>query len=307
MNQHVPVLADEVLEQLQLRPNGNYVDCSFGRGGHSRAILSRLGADGHLLAMDRDPSAVAAADQLVAEDERLTVEQACFSELAKVLQRCWKGRRVDGILADLGVSSPQLDDAERGFSFSHDGPLDMRMDPSGGTNAAEWLSVADEGDIARVLRRLGEEKAARRIAGAICRYRETRPIRSTQQLAKIIETVVPRKFGAKHPATRSFQAIRLYINREIEELESLLEQSLEILGSGGRLVVISFHSLEDRRVKRFFRDHSRVDPALADLPVIPESAQPRLRAPGKPIRPNAEEIATNPRARSATLRVGEWL
>ncbi len=307
MNQHVPVLADEVLEQLQVQPNGNYVDCTFGLGGHSRAILSRLGADGRLLAMDRDPSAVAAGHELAAEDERVTVEQARFSELADVLQCCWQGRPVDGILADLGVSSPQLDDAARGFSFSHDGPLDMRMDPASGSSAADWLSRAQEREIAQVLRRFGEEKAARKIAGAICRHRQQAPIRSTLELATLIETVVPRKPGAKHPATRSFQAIRLYINRELEELGSLLQQSLEILRSGGRLAVISFHSLEDRRVKRFFRDHSRVDPALSELPVVPESAQPRLRMPSKPIRASEKEIAINPRARSATLRLGVWL
>ena len=306
MNQHVPVLRDQVLEQLAIRSDGFYVDCSFGRGGHSRAILATLGPRGRLLVLDRDPDAIRVAGELAVKDVRLHAVQARFSELAAVVA-AHSGDKVDGILADLGVSSPQLDDPARGFSFTRDGPLDMRMNPGRGETAADWLNRSGEDEIARVLRRYGEEPQARRIARAICRRRDSSSLQRTGELAETIEQAVPRKPGGKHPATRSFQAIRLHINDELDELDALLEQSLDLLRPGGRLCVISFHSLEDRRVKRFLRDHSRVDPALAQLPVVPADAQPGLRLPCRAIRPGVEEVEANPRARSATLRVGERL
>lgn len=306
MNQHVPVLRDQVLEQLAIRSDGSYIDCSFGRGGHSRAILAVLGSEGRLLALDRDPDAIHAARELAAQDARLLPVHARFSQLAAIVA-AELGAEVDGILADLGVSSPQLDDPERGFSFTRDGPLDMRMNPARGETAADWLNRTEEREIARVLRRYGEEPQARRIAKAICRRRAEAPLSRTGELAETIAQALPRKPAGKHPATRSFQAIRLFINDELAELDALLEQSVDLLKPGGRLCVISFHSLEDRRVKRFLRDRSRVDPALARLPVVPEDAQPTLRLPSRAVRPDVAEIETNPRARSATLRTGERL
>lgn len=306
MGQHVPVLRDRVLEQLGIRADGAYLDCTFGRGGHSRAILAQLGPRGRLWALDRDPAAVAAGQQLAAEDARLVMGHGRFSEL-EVWRERWGIDGFHGILLDLGVSSPQLDDAGRGFSFTNDGPLDMRMDPTRGISAADWLNSVAEKDLGRVLRRLGEEQAAGRIARAIGRYRQETRISTTGELAAVIESVVPRRPGSKHPATRSFQAIRMHVNEELQELDAGLPQALDSLATGGRLCVISFHSLEDRRVKRFLRDHSRIDPALARLPVVPESARPTLRLPSRAIRPSAAEIAANPRARSATLRVGERL
>lgn len=306
MGKHVPVLRDRVLEQLVIRAGGSYLDGTFGRGGHSRALLSQLGPAGRLYALDRDPAAVATAAQLAAEDARFVIGHGRFGELDEWRQR-WGVAAFDGILLDLGVSSPQLDEAGRGFSFAKDGPLDMRMDPTRGISAADWLNSAAEKEIAQVLRQLGEEQAAGRIARAIGRRRQEQAISTTGELAAVIEGVVPRRPGAKHPATRSFQAIRMHVNDELGELDRGLQSAHDCLAPRGRLCVISFHSLEDRRVKRFFRDHSRVDPELARLPVVPDSAQPTLRIPGRAIRPTAEECAANPRARSATLRVAERL
>jgi len=304
---HVPVLLEETVEQLGIRSDGVYVDGTFGRGGHARAILERLGPDGRLLAIDRDPEAVREGEALAREDERLEIERGNFGELRGLLEeRGWMGK-VDGILLDVGVSSPQLDDARRGFSFRDDGPLDMRMDPSAGQSARDFVNSATEEQIRTVLHRYGEERAAPRIARAICARRQERPIETTADLAGIVESVMRRKPGAKHPATKTFQAIRIFINDELEALRSGLSQSADALAPGGRLCVISFHSLEDRIAKRFLRDNSRVDPALARLPLIPPSARPRLRLPAKAIRSGAEELQTNPRARSATLRVGERL
>lgn len=306
MEQHVPVLRDQVLEQLVTRPDGVYLDCTFGRGGHSRAILECLGDGGRLYALDRDPQAVAVGRELAAEDERFVIGHAPFSDFGSYLDAqgvdC-----LDGLLLDLGVSSPQLDDADRGFSFVREGPLDMRMDPGSGLSAAQWLNAAEEGEIAQVLRRLGEEKAAGRIARAIGQRRREKAINTTGELAALIEAEVPRRPGAKHPATRSFQAIRMHINRELDELDAALEQTPDRLCAGGRLCVISFHSLEDRRVKRFMRDHARVDPALSRLPMVPASAQPLFSLPTRAVRPTATEIAGNPRSRSASLRVAERL
>jgi 16S rRNA (cytosine1402-N4)-methyltransferase len=304
---HVPVLLDEVLEQLCVRSNGRYVDGTFGRGGHAREVLARLGAEGSLLAIDRDPDAVREAEALAAVDDRFEIEHGDFGTLRGFLeQRGWVGR-VDGILLDVGVSSPQLDDAARGFSFQSDGPLDMRMDPTAGRSAREWLNTAREDEIRKVLQRYGEERAAPRIARAICVRREEQAIETTADLAAVVESVVRRKPGQKHPATKTFQAIRIYINDELAALEAGLSQAVDALAPEGRLCVISFHSLEDRIAKRFLRDNARVDPALSRIPVIPESARPRLRLPARAIRAGAEELQRNPRARSATLRVAERL
>jgi len=307
VSSHVPVLLEEAVDQLAIVSDGLYVDCTFGRGGHCRAILDQLGADGRVFAMDRDSDAVQAGDELAASDPRLFIEHESFAHLRDFLERHGVFGTVDGILLDLGMSSPQLDDAKRGFSFQLDGPLDMRMDTTRPQTAADWLNTAAEKAITKVLLAYGEERAARRIARAICEHRAERPFRSTAELAELIETVVPRRPGRKHPATKSFQAIRIFINQEMEELENGLVQALDALRIGGRLCVISFHSLEDRMVKRFLRDNARVDPALSRLPVIPDAARPRLRLPTKAIRAGLAEVAGNPRARSATLRVGERL
>lgn len=304
---HTPVLLEEAVEQLAIREDGLYVDGTFGRGGHGEAILRRLGAAGRLLALDRDPEAVKAGTALAERDHRLVIEQGSFGELEAFLERHGVSRAVNGVLLDLGVSSPQLENPNRGFSFQLDGPLDMRMDPFAPESARDWLNAASEAAITDVLFRFGEETAARKIARAICARRGERPIESTVDLARLIATVIPRRSGGKHPATKTFQAIRIHINRELDALERGLPQARDALVAGGRLCVISFHSLEDRIVKRFLRDNARVDPALARLPVVPESARPSLRLPTKAIRPGPEELDRNPRARSATLRVGERL
>ncbi|MGI9291860.1 MAG: 16S rRNA (cytosine(1402)-N(4))-methyltransferase RsmH [Gammaproteobacteria bacterium] len=304
-DQHEPVLLDAVLEHLNLSAEGVYVDGTFGRGGHSRAMLERLGPEGSLVVIDRDPQAIEVAERLAAEDSRVTVIRGSFGEIGHCLEAHGLSGKVDGILVDLGVSSPQLDDAQRGFSFMRDGPLDMRMDPDAGLSAEGWLNTAAESEMARVIARFGEEPAARRIARAICKQREQERISRTRQLAELIESVIPRRGKGKHPATRTFQAVRMHINNELGELQSFLDAVVEVLSVGGRLCVISFHSLEDRMVKRFLRDHSRVDPALAGLPVVPESAQPDMRLIGKALQANAAEVEQNPRARSAVLRTGE--
>jgi 16S rRNA (cytosine1402-N4)-methyltransferase len=303
---HVPVLAEEVLCGLAIRPDGLYLDATFGRGGHSRMILGALGPHGRLLALDRDPEALGVGWELAQADSRLAIEQENFDQLRRVVEARGLTSGLDGILFDLGVSSPQLDTPARGFSFQHEGPLDMRMDPAAGQSAAEWLNSAAERDIAHVLRRLGEEPAAARIARAICERREHQPLATTGELAALVLSIIPRR-GHRHPATRSFQAIRIFINRELEALEAGLAQALALLASGGRLCIISFHSLEDRITKRFLRQHSRVDPALAALPVVPDSARPRLRLVGGAIHAGEAELARNPRARSAVLRVAEKL
>lgn len=306
-SQHVPVLLNEVLAQLQLHSDGIYVDGTFGRGGHSKALLDRLGPNARLIVVDRDPQALEEARELASDDPRVTVVRGSFGEIEKIAAAQDVLGKVDGILLDLGVSSPQLDDPERGFSFLRDGPLDMRMDPVSGQSAQDWLESATEQDMARVIARYGEEQSARRIARAICAARQSGSINRTGQLADLIETVKPRRGKEKHPATKTFQAIRIYINNELGELQAFLDSVLNVLAVGGRLCVISFHSLEDRMVKRFMRDQSRVDPALARLPVVPESAKPRMRLACKAIRAGAAEIALNPRSRSAVLRVAERL
>ncbi|MBM4221697.1 MAG: 16S rRNA (cytosine(1402)-N(4))-methyltransferase RsmH [Gammaproteobacteria bacterium] len=306
VNSHVPVLLDEVLRYLAVRADGLYVDATFGRGGHARAILAQLGPHGRLLGLDRDPEAVAAGLLLQAADQRFCIRQSEFSRLHEVLGELgWPGG-ARGILLDIGVSSPQFDDPARGFSFREDGPLDMRMDPASGQSAADWINAASEQEIASVLWRYGEERASRRIAQAICAARSATPILRTGQLAGIIAGVVRSEPG-RHAATRSFQAIRIFINGELEELEAALRGAVDSLAVGGRLCVISFHSLEDRIVKRFMRDHSRVDPALRDVPVVPASAQPVLKLLSRAVTAGEAELQRNPRARSAVLRTAEKL
>lgn len=302
---HVPVLLGPVLEGLAIRQDGNYVDGTFGRGGHSGAILGRLGPTGRLLAIDRDPAAVASAPDALSDDPRFELIRGEIAQLETVIeQRELKGR-IDGILFDLGVSSPQLDEAERGFSFLRDGPLDMRMDPGSGQSAAEFIATVDEKTLKRVLATYGEERMAGPVARAIVAARERAPITRTSELADVVTTVLPRRRDKIHPATKTFQAIRIFVNRELEQLEAALQQSLNVLRRGGRLCVISFHSLEDRIVKRFFREQSREPEQYRGLPSVPAEWQPKLAPVGKPVTAGPDEIARNPRARSARLRVVE--
>ncbi|MBK1699684.1 16S rRNA (cytosine(1402)-N(4))-methyltransferase RsmH [Thiococcus pfennigii] len=304
---HRPVLLEESLHALAIRPDGCYLDATFGRGGHSRAILARLGPGGRLLGLDRDPQAVAVGRELAAEDGRFQIAQGPFSRVAEAARAAGVERGVDGLLVDLGVSSPQLDDPARGFSFSADGPLDMRMDPGAGEPARDWLAHAKQAEIARVLRDYGEERFAGRIAAAIVRERAVAPLTTTRQLAAICEAAVPTREPGKHPATRTFQALRIAVNGELEQLAALLDQVLDLLAVGGRLVVISFHSLEDRLVKRFIRDQARGEQFPRGVPVMDRERHPRLRAIGKGVRAGSAEVAENPRARSALMRVAERL
>ena len=305
--EHVPVLLGPVLEGLNIQPGGWYVDGTFGRGGHSSAILKQLGTEGRLLAIDRDPQAIAQVDEALQHDPRFELLHGEFAELKNyAVKRKFLGK-VDGLLLDLGVSSPQLDEAARGFSFQSDGPLDMRMDPTSGTSAAEWLEQVDEKDLKKVLVQLGEERFAGRIARAIVAARAVNPILTTLALADIVKAVVPSRGQRKNPATKTFQAIRIFVNKELEQLQKALADSLDLLRPGGRLCVISFHSLEDRRVKRFMRDASQEPVQFRGLPDIPEEFRPRLKLIGKVVKASEEEIAANLRARSARLRVAERL
>jgi 16S rRNA (cytosine1402-N4)-methyltransferase len=306
-NAHVPVLLGPVLEGLDIKKDGVYVDGTFGRGGHSYAILQRLGDRGRLLAIDRDPQAIAAADEALTEDPRFELQKGELEQLGRHIEERGLTGKVDGLLFDLGVSSPQLDQALRGFSFLRDGPLDMRMDPESGISAREWLERVEERDLRQVLRRYGEETQAGRIARAVVTARGEQPITTTAQLAAVVAAVVPAHTRKTHPATKTFQAIRIFINRELEQLQGVLEDSIEMLATGGRLCVISFHSLEDRIVKRFMRDHSREPEQYRGMPNIPAEFQPKLRQVGKAITATAEEIADNKRARSARLRIAERL
>lgn len=303
-NDHQTVLRDEAITALVTDPAGNYAEGTFGRGGHSGELLRRLEPAGRLLALDLDPAACAVGAAMAARDPRLEMVQASFGELPALIEaRAWRGR-VAGVLLDLGVSSPQLDDPERGFSFLRDGPLDMRMDPARGQSAASWLARADEREIAQVLHEYGEERHARRIARAIVRARGAAPLTRTLQLAEVIAAAHPAWQPGRHPATQSFQALRIQVNGELEALRALLAGVIEMLAVGGRLVVISFHSLEDRLVKRFIRDAER--PVLPrGLPLREAQLPRRLRALGRAQRPAAAEIAANPRARSAVMRVAE--
>lgn len=304
---HRPVMLREVLDGLALRADGLYVDCTFGRGGHSAAILEHLGAEGRLLALDKDLEAVASQEaRRLGADPRFALDHGSFANLREFVERRgWLGH-VAGVLMDLGVSSPQLDEADRGFSFMRDGPLDMRMDTTRGMTAAEWLAGVSERELAGVLRDYGEERYARRIARAILEGRSKHPILSTRELVEIIESAVPTRERGRHPATRSFQAIRIFINKELEELEQGLRQAVDVLKPGGRLVIIAFHSLEDRIVKRFMRDEERGRTVLPHLP-LHATESGRLKRVGKARMPEPEEVRDNPRARSAVLRVAERL
>ncbi len=305
--EHRPVLRDEVLSALNLRPGGIYVDATFGRGGHAAAILQQLGMDGRLLAMDRDPQAVEVARKKFADDARFTIVRGPFSMLAQTIDDRGWGGKVAGVLLDLGVSSPQLDDAQRGFSFRLEGPLDMRMDPDSGESVAEWLAHAEEKDIARVVKEYGEERFAKRVARVICMERVRSPILTTQRLADIVSQAVPTREPGQHRATRTFQALRIHINRELDEIKTVLPQTLRVLAPGGRLVVISFHSLEDRLVKQFMRDQAKGDAYPPDLPIRHAELRPRMKLVGKAVRATPDELAHNPRARSAVMRVAEVL
>ncbi len=297
------MLLQEALEGLSLRNDGWYVDATYGRGGHSAEILAQLGSQGRLLALDKDADAVAHARERLASDGRFRVEHAGFEDLG-VVAASWAGRTA-GILFDLGVSSPQLDEPSRGFSFAHDGPLDMRMNRAQGPTAAEWLAAVSERELADVLFRYGEEPRARRIAAAIVRARAAEPLTTTRQLASLVAAHAGHSPKRIHPATRVFQAIRIALNDELGALERGLTQAVALLAERGRLVVISFHSLEDRIVKRFMAREARGDEAYAGLPDVPPHARPRLTLVGKLVRPGVAELARNPRARSARLRVAE--
>lgn len=302
---HYPVLLDEVLQGLNIVADGCYIDCTFGRGGHSRAILQQLGPKGRLLAMDRDMTACAFATNEQKNDTRFSIEHAAYSRLREITERYNLLGKVNGILFDLGVSSPQLDDPQRGFSFMRSGTLDMRMDNSTGISAAQWLNNARESEIADVIKKFGEEKFSKRIARAIVSARTEKPLDTTADLSELIKATVPVTEKDKHPATRTFQAIRIFINHELDELEQALGQTLDILADKGRLVVISFHSLEDRMVKRFMRNHARGDDFPVEVPVTESMIKPQLKLIGKPIRPNSQEVDRNPRSRSAIMRIAE--
>lgn len=304
-NAHVPVLLGPVLEGLKIKPDGCYVDGTFGRGGHSREILKQLGSGGRLIAIDRDPQAIASAPVSLTDDPRFELVRGEIAQLKTIISERGLDGRVDGLLFDLGVSSPQLDEAERGFSFMRDGPLDMRMDPDSGTSASEWLATVDERELKQVLRKYGEENNAVRIARAIVRAREAAPVSRTAQLARIVEEASPRRGQRIHPATRTFQAIRIAVNKELEQLEAVLRQSVDVMRQGARLCVISFHSLEDRIVKRFMREASRETEQYRGMPDVPEEFRPKLRTVGKAISATDLEIDANRRARSAHLRIAE--
>lgn len=311
--EHSTVLLHETVEGLALKENGIYIDGTFGRGGHSRLILSKLADNGKLIAIDRDPKAVAEAKKI--QDPRFHIEHNTFSEILPICEKLGLAGKIDGILLDLGVSSPQLDDAARGFSFMKDGPLDMRMDNSQGLSAAEWLQQVSEQDLAWVLKTFGEERFAKKIAKVIVDYNKSAVqnggecLTRTLQLAELIAQTVPFKDKHKHPATRSFQAIRIFINAELDELEKVLASALAVLAPGGRLSIISFHSLEDRMVKHFMRKQSQGEAIPKGLPLREDQIQrnQRLKVIGKAIMPSEDEIAQNPRARSAVLRIAERL
>jgi 16S rRNA (cytosine1402-N4)-methyltransferase len=304
--EHKTVLLHEAVDALAVRPDGTYVDGTFGRGGHSRLILQKLGSAGKLIALDRDLTAVEAGKAV--QDARFVMVHSAFSGVRKVLEKLGV-ERVDGILLDLGVSSPQIDQSARGFSFRGDGPLDMRMDVSRGQTAAEWLNTATEGQIGEVIKTYGEERFAKQIARAIVAARAEHPFTTTRQLAEIVAKAVRTREPGQDPATRTFQALRIYLNQELEELSLVLPQCVEMLAPAGRIVVISFHSLEDRIVKRYLRDQSNPDVFPSRLPLrSSEMPAPKLHLVGKAMRPSSEEVAANPRSRSAVMRVAErWV
>ena len=304
---HKAVLLKEAVEALITNPDGLYIDGTFGRGGHAALILSQLSETGSLMAVDKDPKACEVAKKKFSKDARFEIKQASFADIRKLITEKQHEGTVSGVLLDLGVSSPQIDDPIRGFSFLRDGPLDMRMNPSCGISAAEWLSTAKENDIAQVLKDYGEERYSKRIARAIAAARADKPITRTGQLAAIVKEANPAWEKDKHPATRAFQGIRIFINQELKDLESVLPDILEIMAVGGRLVIISFHSLEDRIVKRFIRDQEKGKAIPRGLPVMEKDIVRRLRSIGKIVKPSGLEIKGNVRARSAVMRIAEKL
>ncbi|MGH1373838.1 MAG: 16S rRNA (cytosine(1402)-N(4))-methyltransferase RsmH [Cellvibrionaceae bacterium] len=306
-DEHITVLLKEAVEALVVDPKGVYVDGTFGRGGHSRLVLGELDAEGSLIGVDKDPVAIAEGKLLEAEDSRFNIEHGSFAQLQEFMAKRGLDGKLDGVLVDLGVSSPQLDVAERGFSFLNDGPLDMRMDTTRGMSAADWVNSAEEAEIARVLKVYGEERFAKRMANAVVAEREQAPIERTLRLANIIKEANPAWEKGKHPATRAFQAIRIEVNNELGDLEALLDQALEVLRPGGRLVVISFHSLEDRIVKRFIRHHEKGMDLPAGLPVMDSELNKRLKSVGKAVKAQSGEVSANVRSRSAIMRVAEKL
>lgn len=308
-HEHISVLLDEAVQALQVRAGGCYVDGTFGRGGHSRLILQGLGSEGVLLGFDKDPEAIATGMLLAGQNKNFSIVQRSFAGMHDELAQRGLAGKVDGVLLDLGVSSPQLDDASRGFSFSHDGPLDMRMNPAAGISAADWLATASAEEIARVFKDYGEERFARRMAQAIVKRREEKPFTRTADLAEVVSVANPAWEKGKHPATRAFQGLRIHINNELADLELGLQAAVDSLAVGGRLVVISFHSLEDRIVKQFMRKLVRgeADNLPRHLPVRPEPFEPVLKLLGKPVYAGTEELRANPRARSAVMRVAEKL
>ena len=303
--EHTTVLLQEAVEALVTDPDGFYVDGTFGRGGHTAELLARLSGRGRVLAIDKDPQAIASGEERFAQDDRLGFFHGSFAELQSVAAQMEKAGEISGVLLDLGVSSPQLDQADRGFSFMRDGPLDMRMDTSRGLSAAEWIASADEQEIARVIKEYGEERFARRMASAVIRERAIKPITGTVQLAKILAAAHPAWERGRHPATKAFQGIRIFINRELDDLEDLLAQVIDTLKVGGRLVIISFHSLEDRRVKRFIRDQEQGIKLPKNLPVRDVDRGVRLVKVGKAIKPAVSEVDGNVRSRSAVMRIAE--
>lgn len=305
--QHLTVLCEETVDAILGDRNGCYIDATFGRGGHSRQLLAALAPEARVIGFDKDPEAIAAGEALARADRRFSIIHDSFASMARHLEEMALAGTVTGILADLGVSSPQLDDAERGFSFMNDGPLDMRMDPTRGVSAADWLASIDEQRLADVFHEFGEERHARRIARALVAARAREPITRTRQLAELIAAAHPSWERHKHPATRCFQAIRIAVNRELGDLEDFLSQALRVLAPGGRFAIISFHSLEDRLVKQFIQKESKGDDFPPGLPVTWQQLKPRLRKLGKAIEPGEAEVALNPRARSARLRVAERL
>ena len=303
--QHVTVLLQEAVDALITKPDGFYVDGTFGRGGHSALVLRNLSPEGHLLGIDKDIAAIAVANERFANDARFAIAHGSFAELAGLIEARGMTGKVDGVLLDLGVSSPQLDEAERGFSFQNDGPLDMRMDQTRGQSAADWVNNAAEDEIARVIKEFGEERFAKRMARAIVNERQSKPFTRTKHLAEVIKEANPAWEKGKHPATRAFQAIRIHVNNELTDLDAVLEQALKVLAVGGRLVVISFHSLEDRVVKRFIRRQELGDPVPRGLPVRDEQLNKRMRSCGKAIKASDGEVDANVRSRSAIMRVAE--
>jgi 16S rRNA (cytosine1402-N4)-methyltransferase len=303
--QHVTVLLQEAVDALVTNPAGFYVDGTFGRGGHSALVLQQLSPEGRLLGIDKDVAAIAVANERFADDKRFGIAHGSFAELAELIEVRDMAGKVDGVLLDLGVSSPQLDEAERGFSFQNDGPLDMRMDQTRGQSAADWVNNATEEEIARVIKEFGEERFAKRMARAIVTERQKAPFTRTKHLAEVIKEANPAWEKGKHPATRAFQAIRIHVNNELTDLDAVLEQALKVLAIGGRLVVISFHSLEDRVVKRFIRRQELGDPVPRGLPVRDEQLNKRMRSCGKAIKASDGEVDANVRSRSAIMRIAE--